>query len=271
MRVHDHHDRGGPSAPGRRRYQPACENLESRALLTTLAPNLPGKHFPAPNVQQFVQYLYPPGTPQPTAAEVQRESFVAKGVGQYTIGPGQFDTQTITIRGYGKPMTSNISRKLHFQFVIAEPTDPTQAISGTINLTGGNYLQNSTDWILHLVGPTSSEVNGLPTFLHLATDANSPSSTAFAETGGALPADANYPANYFTASGNLAPPPGSPGSLGPPTSVSNWGMTLGTATFKYIPDKHPQPGSLGSGTVIVELLGLHNASGAQSQDDQQTN
>ena len=156
-------------------------------MLTTLAPNLPGKHFPAPNVQQFVQYLYPPGTPQPTAAEVQRESFVAKGVGQYTIGPGQFDTQTITIHGYGKPMTSNISRKLHFQFVIAEPTDPTQAISGTINLTGGNYLQNSTDWILHLVGPTSSEVNGLPTSLHLVTDANSPSSTAFAETGGPFP------------------------------------------------------------------------------------
>ena len=48
-------------------------------------------------------------------------------------------------------------------------------------------------------------------------------------------------------------------------------MMLGTATFKYIPDKHPQPGSLGSGTVIVELLGLHNASGAQSQFDQQTN
>ena len=87
MRVHDHHDRDGRSALRRRQYQPGCENLESRALLTTLAPNLPGKHFPAPNVQQFVQYLYPPGTPQPTAAEVERESFVAKGVGQYTIGP----------------------------------------------------------------------------------------------------------------------------------------------------------------------------------------
>ncbi len=187
MRVQDHQDRDGRCASRRHRYQPACENLESRALLTTLAPNLPGKHYPAPNVQQFVQYLYPPGTPQPTAAEVERESFVAKGVGQYTIGPGQFATQTITIHGYGKPMTSNISQKLHFQFVIAEPTDPTQAISGTINLTGGNYLQNATDWILHLVGPTSAEVNGLPTNLFLATDANSPSSTAFAETGGALP------------------------------------------------------------------------------------
>ncbi len=77
---------------------------------------------------------------------------------------------------------------------------------------------------------------------------------------GRFPADANYPANYFTAGGNLGPPPGSPGSLGPPTSVANWGMALGSATFKYIPAKHPIPGTLGSGTVIVELLGLHNYS-----------
>jgi hypothetical protein len=270
MRAQDPPERNG-KRPWRRRFRPACENLESRALLTTIAPNLPGKHYPAPNVQQFVPLLYPAGTPQPTANEVKRESFVAKGYGRYTIGPGQFDTQTITIHGYGKPMTSNIARKLHFQYVVFEPKDTTQAIDGTLNLVGGNYLQNSTDLILALIGPTSSEVNGLPTQLYFTTDANSPSSTAFAETGGALPAFANYPANYFTAAGNLAPPPGSPGSLGPPTSVDNWGLALGEVTFKYVPDKHPEPGSLGSGTVIVELTGLRNSSGAQSQDDQQYN
>ena len=268
MRAQDPHDRNGRRPWRRRRFRPACENLESRALLTTLAPNLPGKHFPAPNVQQFVPFLYPPGTPQPTAAEVKRESFVAKGVGRYTIGPGQFDTQTITIHGFGKPMTSNISRKMHFQFVVFEPTDPTQAVDGTINLVGGNYLQNSTDLILYLVGPTSSEVNGLPTSLYFTTDANSPSSTAFAETGERFPRSRISRRTTSPSSGNLAPPPGSPGSLGPPTSVDNWGMALGDATFKYIPDKHPSPGSLGSGTVIVELTGLRNYSGAQSQFDQ---
>ena len=38
-------------------------------------------------------------------------------------------------------------------------------------------------------------------------------------------------------------------------------MTLGDATFKYIPDNPPVRGSLGSGTVIVELTGLRNFSG----------
>lgn len=265
------HDRDGQRPWRRHRFQPACEKLELRALLTTIAPNLPGKHYPAPDVQQFVQYLYPPGTPQPTANEVKRESFVAKGYGRYTIGPGQFDTQSITIHGFGKPMTSNISRKMHFQFVVFEPTNSSQAVDGTINLVGGNYLQNSSDLILYLVGPTSSEVNGLPTDLYFTMDANTPSATSFSETGAALPAFGNFPTNYFTASGNLAPSPGSPGSLGPPTSVDNWGMALGDATFKYIPDKHPERGSLGSGTVVVELLGLRNSSGAQSQDDQQYN
>jgi hypothetical protein len=270
MRVPDSHDRAGRS-PCKRQFLPACEDLEARALLSSLGPNLPGKHYPAPDVQQFVPYLYPPGTPQPTAAEVNRESFIAKGVGTYTIGPGQFGTQTVSIHGFGKPMTSNISQRMHFQFVVFEPTDPTQAVNGTINLVGANYLQNSTDLILSLLGPTSSEVNGLPTNLYFTMDANSPSSTAFAETGGALPAFSNFPANYFTASGTLAPPPGSPGSLGSPTSVDNWGMALGDATFKYIPDKHPHPGSLGSGTVIVELTGLRNYSGAQSQFDKRYN
>ncbi len=263
---------GRPHSP-RREFALACECLETRALMSSqpLGPNLPGKHYPAPDVQKFVPYLYPAGTPQPTAVEVERESFVAKGVGRYTIGPGRFNTQALTIHGFGKPMTSNISQRMHFQFVVFEPTNSSQAVYGTINLVGSNYLQNSTDLILYLEGPTTSEVNGLPTHLYFVTDANSPSSTAFAETGGALPGSSNYPANYFTAAGNLAPSPGTPGSLGPPTSVDNWGMALGDATFKYVPDKHPTPGSLGSGTVIVELSGLRNYSGAQSQDDQQYN
>ena len=44
-------------------------------------------------------------------------------------------------------------------------------------------------------------------------------------------------------------------------------MGLGDVTFKYVPDQHPVPGSLGSGTVIFVLRGLLNYSGAQSQAD----
>jgi hypothetical protein len=236
-----------------------------------LGPALPGQHYPALDVQQFVPILYPPGTPQPTAAEVARESFVVKGVGRYTMGPGHFSTQTITVYGHGKPATSNISRRFHFQYAVFEPKDPTQAVTGTMNLVAGNFLQNGANLILDLVGPTGTEVNGLPTRLYWVPDANASSGTAFAGTGSTLPGYSNFPTNYFTSSGALAPPPGSPNSLGPPTSVDNWNMGLGDVTFKYVPDQHPVPGSLGSGTVIVVLRGLLNYSGAQSQADKNIN
>jgi hypothetical protein len=256
-----------------KRCKPNFDSLECRDVPSSnpLGPMLPGKHYPTPGVQQFVPLLFPSGTPQPTPAEIARESFVVKGTGRYTIGPGHFETQTITIHGFGKPATSNLSRRIHFQYVIFEPKDRSQAVMGAMNLVAGNFLQNGANLILDLVGPTGTEVNGLPTRLFWIPDANASSSTAFAGTGATLPGYANFPANYFTASGALAPPPGSPGSLGPPTSVNNWNMGLGQITFKYRPDQHPIAGSLGSGTVIIQLKGLLNYSGAQSQFDKNIN
>src|SRR5262245_28558602 len=185
------------------RLRPSLEALEARELLAShpLGPSLPGKHYPAPDVQQFVPILYPPGTPQPTAAEIQRESFDFKGIGRYTIGPGRFSQQALTIHGYGKPGTSNQSRRLHFQFLITEPssTAASQAVYGNIGFVAGNYLQNAAQLNLDFIGPTGSEVHGLPTHLYWISDANSSSSGPFAETGGALPAYSNFPANYFNA------------------------------------------------------------------------
>jgi hypothetical protein len=265
-----------PRTPGNRplrQCRPRLEDLESRDLPSShpLGPALPGKHYPAPDVRQFVSLLYPPGTPQPTPAEIRRESFVVKGVGRYTIGPGHFDTQTISIHGYGKPATSNLSRRIHFQYQVFEPKDPAQAVTGVMNLVAGNFLQNGADLILDLRGPTGTEVNGLPTRLFWLPDANASSSTSFAGTGATLPGYSNFPTNYFLPSGALAPPPGSPNSLGPPTSVNNWNMGLGAVTFRYVPDRRPVPGSLGSGTVTFVLRGLLNYSGAQSQADKNFN
>jgi len=251
------------------------EGLEARDLPSShpLGPALPGHHFPAPDVQKFVPILYPPATPQPTAAEVARESFVVKGSGNYTIGSGHFSTQSISIHGYGKPATSNLSRRLHFQFLIFEPTDQTQPVTGVINFTAGNFLQNGANLILDLAGPTGTEVAGLPTHLYWAHDGAS--GTAFSGTGAALPAFNNFPTNYFTPQGVPISPldvQGNPSNNGQgTTSVANWNVGLGDVTLKYVPDKHPQAGSLGSGTVIFVFHGLLNYSGAQSQNDKEYN
>jgi hypothetical protein len=104
--------------------------------------------------------------------------------------------------------------------------------------------------------------------LYWTSDANSSSSGPFAETGAAYPAYTNFPKDYFTAQGV----PVSPLSQGlPPTSVNNWDVDLGDATLKYVPDAHPQPGSLGSGTMILVMHGLRNYTGAQSQADKNIN
>jgi hypothetical protein len=244
------------------------EGLERRALLAShpIGPAFPGRHAPAADVQQFVPILYPAGTPQPTQQEIARESFVNKSIGRYTIGPGRFDTQSLTIHGYGKSSTSNMSRRMHFQFVIFEPTELTKPVTGTMNFLGLNFLQNGTQLILDLQGPTGSEVGGLPTHLYWSRDAAG--GGPFSGPGAALPAYNNFPSNYFTANGTLV----SPLEQGlPPSSVDNWNLGVGDASFKYVPDKHPVPGSLGSGTVILVFRGLINASGAQSTIDKNFN
>jgi hypothetical protein len=247
----------------RRRLRPVLEGLETRVLLDREGPNLPGRHYPAAHVQQFVPYLYPPGTPQPTRAEVARESFVAKGYGYYTVGPGRFNTQSITIHGYGKPASSNFSSVSHFQYAVFEPTDPAKPVTGVMNVFVEDFPATGGSLILDLEGPTGTEVDGLPTHLYWARDATS--GTFFTGTGSALPGYPNFPANYFTSNGTLV----SPLEQGlPPSSVDNWNLAVGDATFKYIPDKHPQKGTIGSGRVIFLLRGLINNSGVQSADDQ---
>ncbi|MGP0067636.1 MAG: hypothetical protein ACLQGP_29075, partial [Isosphaeraceae bacterium] len=155
-----------------------------------------------------------------------------------------------------------------FQFLISEPstTASQPVVSGAMNLVASNFLQNGADLLLDIAGPTGSEVNGLPTHLYWAYD--SASSGAFAGTGAALPAYSNFPSNYFNAQGV----PVSPLSQGlAPTSVDNWSAGIGDMTLQYVPDQHPQKGSLGSGKVVIILHGLLNYSGAQSQADKNIN
>jgi hypothetical protein len=251
----------------RRRTCPGLEGLETRALLSSrpIGAPFPGEHPPAIDVQQFVPALYPTGTPQPTPAEIQRQSFVNKAVGRYSIGPGRFDTQSLSIHGYGKKSSSNLSRVTRFQYLVFEPTDRSMPVTGAMNIMSANITMSGANLVLDLQGPTGTEVNGLPTHLFWYNDLGS--GATFTGTGITFPGSGNFPGNYFNGQGAPAsPPPGSPGG-GAPSSVVNWNLGLGDVTFKYIPDAHPLPGTLGSGRVIVVTRGLLNGSGAQSTID----
>ncbi len=250
----------------RRRLRPEIEALESRELLAAhVMGHVTSGQTTAALVQQFVPVLYPPGTPQPTPAEIKRQTFVLKSIGRYTIGPPRFDTQSITVHGYGKPATSNVSLKSHFQYILFEPSNPSQPVYGEFNMLAGNTLQSGANIILDLMGPTGTEVNGLPTHLYWTHDISS--GVVFTGSGYTLPASGNFPGSYINSQGLPAkPPPGSPGG-GAPSSVNNWNMGYGDITFKYIPDRHPQRGTLGSGVVIVMARGLLNTSGAQNPTD----
>jgi hypothetical protein len=228
----------------RRRRRPGLEVLERRALLSSnsLGPPFPGHHYPASGVEQFVPLLYPPGTPQPTPQEVERESFVAKAVGTYTVGPGHFADQALTIKGGGKAATSNLSFMSRFQFIIFEPKDPTQPVTGVIHYLPANFLQSGGGIILDFNSPTGTEVNGLPTHLNWTHDAAS-----------GVP---------FVGAGTLpifdgtAPIPGTDKTT-PPTIV-DFNLGAGDTTLKFIPDKHTLPGTMGSGRVNIISRGLLN-------------
>jgi hypothetical protein len=229
----------------------------------------PGGHPPAADVAQFVPVLYPPGTPQPAPAEIERQSFVSKSIGRYAIGPPRFNTQSITIHGYGKPSRSNVSLKSHFQYILFEPSNPSNPVYGEFNILAGNTLQSGANIILDLMGPTGSEVHGLPTHLFWTHDISS--GVVFTGSGFTFPGSGNFPGSYINSQGQPAsPPPGSPGG-GPPSSVNNYSMGFGDITFTYLPDRHPQAGTLGSGRVVVVARGLLNTSGAQSPIDKNYN
>jgi hypothetical protein len=228
--------------PPRRRLRPGLEVLEGRALLVSLGPPFPGHHYPAAGVEQFVPLLYPPGTPQPTPREVERESFVAKAVGTYTVGPGRFADQALTIKGGGKSASSNLSFVARFQFNISEPKDPSQPVTGAIHYLPANFLQSGGGIILDYSSPTGTEVNGLPTRLNWTHDG-----------------DSGVP---FVGAGTLPifsgtfPIPGT--DMTTPPTIADFNLGAGDTTFKYIPDPHPLPGTRGSGHVIIVTRGLMN-------------
>src|SRR5262249_51719049 len=129
----------------RRRHssRPTLEGLESRELPSSAMPRpstherpaivahpdsangligkkAPGSLLDPAILRQAAAALYhanvPPGTP--TRREIRRQTFTARWVGQYTIGPPRFSDRASTIYLYGVSGGSNQFLKGKFQIAI---------------------------------------------------------------------------------------------------------------------------------------------------------
>jgi hypothetical protein len=170
----------------------------------------------------------------PTPSEVRRQVFVARWIGQYTVGPPRFSDRSSTIHAYGVSGGSSQFLKGKFNITLFPPSDPNATptpgdpyvnqLTGIAGLFPQNLLQSSSAVVLDLNGTGSSGSGSvdLPTHLTWTFDAN-------------------------TSAGAYAAPVG-------------FTQGAGTLDMKWIPDAHPVAGTMGSGKVIITFQGLINGS-----------
>lgn len=195
--------------------------------------------FLDPNViQQAANALYGPPTTAttpnpnyPTPTELKREEFTASAIGRYTLGPPGFTDRSERIYGYGKTAASDAFLKGKWQVILQPPANPNatpnpgdpyanQTVGAIVFITQ-NYLQSGSGLILNLnanVAPGSNP-DALPTSGTWTYDVNS--SGAF-------------------------------------TGPQGFTQGAGSWTAKYLPDKQPEAGTQGSGTVVFQFQGLYN-------------
>jgi hypothetical protein len=218
--------------------------------------------------------VFPPGTyavPQPTAAELARETFVERFIGRYTVGPPRFSNQAATIHIYSNGGNGTSNQFLHSrtEIILFTPADPTaqpttnDPVAGqVVGLVSAFPLSmlNSSSYLLMNVTSVPGAASNNPTVL----DHGLPSHLAITPdpvSGGV------YAGPQFTST-----PPvqtnattGQPFSLIPGTGGAvNFANGTGFLDIKYVPDHHPRAGTLGSGTAIITIQALINTTGATS-------
>jgi hypothetical protein len=160
----------------RRRRAPRLEHLEARDLPTftlihhaTLAG--PGSLANlASNAASVARASGVQNAPTPadttgtlTPHEVERQTFVGRFKGNYTIGPGRTTAQALQLSslGYGG---SNGTSFLWTTMRITVPTDPTQPVTGLVYIIGKNVGTTGTQLFIDLQGVAGSpEFDGIPT------------------------------------------------------------------------------------------------------------
>jgi len=238
--------------------------------------------------------------PQPTPAEIRRETFSSRFVGNYTVGPPRTADRASTIRIYSNGRDAGANQFLHgrAQLLILPPADPgtkpdpaTNPIAGLVvgvaNFVSSNYLQTSGNLPLDLTnrpGVASDDPgalsHGLPSRLAWTLDQagagvyTSPTYTFDTFLGSAAPGVPTSPGKGTTPSSPVdAPPgPGAPGvAPGGTGGAVAWQAGAGEVDLTYLPDRRPKPGTLGSGRVVVKFLGLFNNPGDLDAIDKMLN
>jgi hypothetical protein len=263
------HPHSSDRRPPRRSLHPGLEPLEARDLpstvpLSTLALHKPASGraaiqtsgqrlatasssvkpeartpFPDPAViANSINLLYGPNSASPMTPiprEVRRQTFVAKWVGTYTVGPPRFSDRASTINIYSKTGGSNQFHKGKLEMVLFPPADPNATpnpgdpyanqTTGIASLFTGNFLQTGGQMIL--------DVNGAP----------GPGADPLA-----LPTHLNWTFDSFASAGTYTAP------------ALDFYQGVGVLDIRYLPDRHPLPGTMGSGRMIVAIQGLLNYS-----------
>ncbi|MHB1557481.1 MAG: hypothetical protein ACYC61_08380 [Isosphaeraceae bacterium] len=167
---------------------------------------------------QVNQVLTPTGVPTP--AESRRETFHASFVGQYTLGPGRFSTESgnFLFRGVGR--TSSV---LHsdIQMRIIDPTNPTAPSTGIAFITDRNLDSNSDLGFDVYAVPQQVDRLGRPTKLTI------------------------YAVDVAVSGGNYVE------GLGQGTMTVHYGKVPPTPHFA--PSSYPLPGARSQGTASITI------------------
>ncbi len=144
--------------PASRAQAAATPSWVDPAFLNSLAGQL---YAPITTTQSISvgNQIFPPGTysvPQPSQAEIRRETFWVEFVGHYSVGPPRFSNQSATIHIFsnGRDVTSNQFLTGRGQVLLFPPADPSATPTtedpvagqtvGLISLFAANILQSGS-------------------------------------------------------------------------------------------------------------------------------
>jgi hypothetical protein len=230
---------------------------------------------------QIGNQVFPPGTyavPQPTAAELARQTFVERFVGRYVIGPPRFSNQASTIHIHSNGASAMSNQFLHSrtQIILFTPAVPTAKpttndpvagqVIGLVTAFPLSFLNSSSYLMMNVTnvpGVASNDPaaldHGLPS--HLAITPDPVSGGVYAG-----PQFTSTPAVQTNAA------TGQPFALIPGTGGAiDFLNGTGFLDITYVPDSHPRAGTLGSGKAIVTIQALINSTGATNAIAQQIN